>query len=260
MKIGVCIKRVPDTSSPIKLNAENSGIQEEGLKFVISPYDEFGMEEALKVKEQIGDGAEVIAISVGNEKCHEVLRTALAVGCDRAIHINVADADSLGTAKMLSALIKKENIELLFTGKQAVDADNGQVCQMLGELLDRPQLSGVSGFELKDNTTAEVKREVEGGMTQQWKISLPAIIGANKGLNQPRYASLKGIMAAKKKNIETLELADLGLSDDAIAPKVVLKTYSLPPERGEAKILEGEDLSKSVDTLVNLLRNEAKAI
>ncbi len=262
MKIGVCIKQVPDTASKIRIQGEGAGVQEENLKFVISPYDEYAVEEALRTKEKI-EGSEVVVISLGPKRAQEAIRSALAMGCDRAVHINSEDqkyTDGLVVARLLAHAIKTEGLELVFTGRHAADDDNAQVSQMVAELLDWPQVTQVSKFELEsDGKKARVERDIEGGARQVWEVTLPAVIAANKGLNEPRYAALKGIMAAKKKPLDSKTVAETGIGQAELTSKTTWSNYALPPERPEGKIFK-DDPAESVKEVVRLLREEAKAI
>ncbi|MCB0308563.1 MAG: electron transfer flavoprotein subunit beta/FixA family protein [Bdellovibrionales bacterium] len=259
MKIGVCIKQVPDTGAKIKINSDGKGVSEEGVKFVISPYDEFAIEEAIRLKEK-GTASEVIAITVGVKRTTEALRSALALGCDKAIHIDSESTtlDHLAVASLLSEVIKKHEIQLVFLGRNAADDDSAQVGPMLAELLQLPQVTGVSKLTIEDrNIVAE--RDIEGGAKQIWSCELPAVITTNKGLNEPRYASLKGIMQAKNKPLETISLGSLGVSSEILEPKVQLDHFELPKERSAGKIFK-DDTQNAVAKVVQLLRQEAKVI
>ena len=258
MKIAVCVKRVPDTASQIKLNADQSGIAPEGVKFIISPYDEFGVEEALKIKENKGEG-DVSVITVGNEKAQDVLRSALAMGCDKAVLIESEKNSSLAAAKCLAAKIKAESYDLVFTGKNAIDDDASQVSQMTAQLLSWPHVSSVSSFELTDNGTAKVHRDVNGGDQEVWEIKLPAVFAATKGLNQPRYASLKGIMQSKSKPIEKISVSDLGLSEESLNSNVTVHSLEMPQGRQEGQMFK-DNPQEAIKTVVQKLREEAKVI
>ena len=249
MKVVVCVKEVADTETHIKIGADQKSIDESNVTFVMNPYDEYAVEEALKLKDS--GGAETIAICVGNERANEVLRTAVAMGIDDAIRIKHEGMifDGLTTAKMLAQVLKEIEFDLLLLGKEAVDDGNMQVGPMLGELLSLPCITVVTKLEIGDGkVTAE--REVEGG-TEVIEAELPCIVTAQKGLNEPRYPSLRGKMMAKKKVIDERELP-------MDTPKVDIVTMSYPPARGAGKVV-GEGV-EAVPELVRLLREEAKAI
>ena len=264
MNIVVCMKQVPDTETKIKINSEGTGIDTEGIKYVMNPFDEYAVEEALKLKEKFG--GTVTIVCMGPQRATEAIRTALAVGADDAIHLNdpaFEGADSLTTAKILARAIKDLKYDLILAGKQAVDFDCSQVFACLAEILDLPYASVVTGLEVaEDIKNATAKRETEGGIAEIIEISLPAVIAAQKGLNEPRYASLPGIMKAKKKPIKEINLAALEMDANEVGEKgSKLKTmnYSLPPERKAGKKIEGEP-KEAVAQLTMLLHVEAKLI
>lgn len=264
MNIVVCMKQVPDTESKIKINPEGTGIATEGIKYVMNPFDEYAVEEALKIKEKFG--GTVTIVCMGPSRATEAIRTALAMGADDAIHLNdpgFEDADSSTTAKILAKAIRDLKYDLILAGKQAVDFDCGQVFACLAEILDLPYVSVVVGLEVAEDTkSATAKRETEGGIAEIIKIDLPAVIAAQKGLNEPRYASLPGIMKAKKKPIKEINLSALGISADEVGEKgskLKTKNYSLPPERKAGKKIEGEP-KEIVAQLTTLLHTEAKLI
>ncbi len=248
MKIAVCVSHVPDTAAKINIGADGKTIDPNGVTYVVNPYDEFAIEEALKTKEAAG--GEVIAISLGGEANKETIRKALAMGVDSAVLLKDDNyRDSLSVAKALAEEIKAQNAELVFFGKQSVDFDNSVVGQMTAELLNYNCVSVVVSFKLEGNKiTAE--REIEGGK-EVVETSLPAIITAQKGLNEPRYASLKGIMAAKKKTIEEKPAA-------AAENKVEVLGLKKPAAKQAGKII-GSDAT-AVPELVRLLKEEAKVI
>ncbi|HEX5036546.1 MAG TPA: electron transfer flavoprotein subunit beta/FixA family protein [bacterium] len=258
MKTVVLIKQVPDTETKIRIKADQSGIETDGIKYILSPYDEFAVEEALKTKEKAG--GEVVVMSLGPARCVEAIRTALAMGADRGIHIDDAglnNMDSFVTAKILAAALKNESPNVVFCGKQAIDDDSAQVPQMVAEFLNMPQVMIVEKFELNATKNgATVSRKVGGGSTEVYDIEFPAIFGAEKGLNTPRYASLPGIMKAKTKPLATLKASDL-LGE--AKPKTTNVNFRLPPERKAGKVLQGEP-EQVVKELVKLLREEAKVI
>jgi len=260
MKIAVCVKQVPDTETRVKVAASGNAISEADVaNWIVSPYDEFAIEEALRIKE--AKGGEVVAISAGPDRAQAALRTALAMGADSAVHLKdpALDAsDSLGTARALAAAIRKlAPFDLVLCGQQGVGGDNSQVPAMLAELLDLPQVTVAVKLEIGEGK-ATVEREVEGGR-ETWETSLPAVVSAQKGLNEPRYASLKGIMQAKKKPIQTLDLAALGLDAAAVAPKTRVVGLELPPARPAVRMIEGDPGTQARE-LIRLLHEEAKVI
>ena len=256
MKIGVLIKQVPDTETKIRIKADASGIESDGIKFIINPYDEFAVEEAIKTKEK-NAGSEVVVISVGPDRAVESIRTALAMGCDKAVHVSDggAEYDSFQTASILANVIKAQNFDIVFTGKQAIDKDAGSVTQMVAELLNWPQVTIIEKIDLA-GSGAVATRRVGGGAKEIYDVKLPAIFACDSGLNTPRYASLPGIMKAKTKPVEKLNGADLLAGAGA---KVSLVNFRLPPEKAPGRVLKGE-LSQTIPELVKLLREEAKVI
>jgi electron transfer flavoprotein beta subunit len=249
VKIVVCIKRVPDTEARIRIAPGGKGIDPAGVKFVISPYDEFALETALRLKESQGAG-EVIVVSVGESTSGEQLRSALAMGADSAILLKGQPSiDGLATAHALAAEIREHNPDLVLLGMKAVDGDQQQVGPMLAELLDRPCVTVASSIEL-DGTSIVCHREIEGGI-EVVEAPLPAVITITKGDFEPRYPSLKGIMAAKKKPLAEKD-AQLGQS------RIELRAMTPPADRPAGRIVgEGAD---AVTELVRLLREEAKVL
>lgn len=258
MKIAVLIKQVPDTETKIKINSDQSGIDESNIKYIVSPYDEFAIEQALQVKAKV-PGSEVYVISLGPDRVVEAIRTALAMGADKAIHIDTANEnlDSYQSAKALSGSLQELGADLIFTGKQAIDGDNAQIPQMIAEFMNIPQVMVAEGFELgADNSSAKITRRVSGGAKEVYEISFPVVVGCENGLNTPRYASLPGIMKAKTKPVDKKNASDLLGGETS---KVSYANFRLPPERSEGKIIDGEP-AQQVAELVRLLREEAKAI
>jgi electron transfer flavoprotein beta subunit len=249
LKIAVCLKRVPDTTTKIVLSADSRTIDESGVKFIPNPYDEFAIEEAIKLKETAGSG-ETVVIALGPDAAQETIRTALAMGIDRGVLLqSTGSVDGLEVARALAAELKGGGYDLILFGKMAVDDYNHQVGPMTAELLDLPCITTVAHLKVSDRTV-EADREIEGGL-EVVTCSLPAVLTCDKGLNNPRLPSLKGIMAAKKKPLE-VKPATLG------AGTVELLGLSLPAERQAGKIVgEGAD---AVPQLVALLRNEAKVL
>ena len=249
MKIVVCIKRVPDTEARIKIGGDGTSIDTAGVKYVISPYDEFAIETALRIKEAKGAG-EVIAISLGESSSAEQLRSALAMGADRAILLKgQSTLDGSATAKALATEIKTHSPDLVLCGMKAVDNDQQQVGVMLAEYLDVPCVSVVAELEMEEGK-AVGHREIEGGV-EVVEVTLPAVVTVTKGKHEPRYPSLKGIMAAKKKPLEEKD-AQVG------APRLKVRSMSPPADRAAGKILgNGAD---AVPELVRLLKEEAKVL
>ena len=248
MKIAVCVSHVPDTATKIKIGDDNKSIDQQDVTYIINPYDEFAIEEALKTKEKLG--GEVVAISLGGEENKDSIRKALAMGVDSGVLLKDSEEkDSLGLAKALAEEIKAQDAQLVFFGRQSVDYDNSITGQLTAEVLGYNCVSVVVGFEIEgEKITAE--REIEGGK-EIIETSIPAVITAQKGLNEPRYASLKGIMAAKRKVIEEKEVA-------SSANKVEILEMKKPQGKQAGKII-GSDAS-AVPELVRLLKEEAKVI
>lgn len=262
MNIIICIKQVPDTAAKINIAADQKSIDFTNIEFIISPYDEYAIEEGLRIKEKFG--GTTTAITFGPDRASQALRQALAMGVDDAIHILSSEAeksDSWATANVLASAIKNLNFDIILCGKQGVGTDNSQVPSIMAELLNLPQASAVSKLELLSDNKANAYFEIEGGMAV-YEISLPAVITAEKGINEPRYPTLKGIMASKKKPIKVLSINDIGLSEDNVGEKgskVLIKKLTFPPSKTAGKILSG-DAKEAVSQLVSLLRNEAKVI
>jgi electron transfer flavoprotein beta subunit len=261
MKILIGIKHVPDTETKIKLASDGASIDETGVKWIISPYDEFAVEEALKIKEAKGEG-EVVLVCAGPEEASTTLRQGLAMGADRAVLVQderFSMADGLTRARAIAAVAREESPDLVLMGKQGVGTDENQTGPMLAELLDMPHVTAVSKLEINDGTFT-AWRDVEGG-TEVLEGSLPAVLAADKGLNEPRYASLKGIMQAKKKPIDTKAPADVGMDVAELgdARRVVWESMELPPARQAGRILDGE-VDDQVKELVRMLREEEKVI
>jgi electron transfer flavoprotein beta subunit len=250
MKIAVCIKRVPDTESRIKPAADGKSLDEAGVKFILNPYDEFAVEEALQRKEKAGSG-EVVVIALGAAAAQETIRTALAMGADRGVLLQTdgIPADGLEVAKALAAELRSGGFDLILFGKVAIDGANHQVGPMVGELLDLPCVTAVAHLTI-EGTVGEAEREIEGGI-EVVTFQLPAVLTADKGLNEPRYPALKGIMAAKKKPLEVKPVS-LG------AGGLELLAMALPSERAAGRIV-GEGAA-AVPELVRLLREEAKVL
>jgi electron transfer flavoprotein beta subunit len=249
VKILVTVKRVPDPETVIKIAPDGAGIVTDNVKWVVNPFDEIAIEEALRIKEKAG-GADVVLVSIGQKTAQEQLRTGLAMGADRAILVLAEQAlEPLAVARVLAKLVEGEKPDLVLMGKQAIDDDSNCAGQMLAELLGWPQATFASKVEL-DGKSAKVTREVDGGL-EVLGVPLPAIVTADLRLNEPRYASLPGIMKARKKELKEIPLADLGV--DA-APKTKVVKLETPPKRSAGRKVG------SVQELVQVLHNEAKVI
>jgi len=262
MDIVVLVKQVPDTESLVQIAADGVSIRKEDIKWVMNPYDELAVEEALRIKE--AKGGTVTVVSVGAPKAQETIRTALAMGADKGILVNDPKAeggDALATAKVLAAAVKSAPFDLVIAGQRAVDEDNYQVGAAVAELLGIPHVSLVMKAELLDGKI-RCHRTVEGG-TMVVEAPLPVLFTTQRGLNEPRYASLPGIMKAKKKPLEVKSLADLGgdpAQAGAASRKVVLKALRLPPERKAVRMIKGETPEAVAAELIRALHEEAKLI
>ena len=249
MKILVAVKRVVDFNVKVRVKADGSGIDTANVKMSMNPFDEIAVEEAIRLKEK-GAASEVIAVSCGVAACQDTLRTALALGADRAILVESdVELQPLAVAKLLRALVDREQPQLVILGKQAIDDDANQVGQMLAALLGWPQATFASKVDLADGK-ATVKREIDGGL-ETLAMSLPAVVTTDLRLNEPRYATLPNIMKAKKKPLETIKPDALGVD---VAPRLAtLKVVEPPRRKGGGKVAD-------VKELVSKLRNEAKVI
>lgn len=250
MKLAVCIKRTPDTETRIKIAGDGKRIDEAGVKFVLNTYDEYAVEEALQLKERAGSG-EVVVVTAGTEASQETIRTALAMGADRGVLLKVdgASIDPLPVAKALADELRGGEYDVVLFGKLAIDDYSHATGPMVAELLGIPCVSAIAKLEIADGKgTAE--REIEGGV-EVVEFGLPAVVTADKGLNEPRYPTLRGIMMAKKK---PLEIKDVALADGGLE----IVELALPPERQAGRIVgEGAD---AVPALIDALRNEAKVL
>ena len=249
MKVLVAVKRVIDFNVKVRVKADKTGVETANVKMSMNPFDEIGVEEAIRMKEA-GIASEIVAISLGAQQCQETIRTALAMGADRGIHVlSDAELQPLAVAKLLKAVVEKEKPEIVILGKQAIDDDSNQTGQMLAGLLGWPQATFASKLA-PDGGALTVTREVDGGL-ETVKLKLPAVITTDLRLNEPRYASLPNIMKAKKKPIEALTPDQLGVDP---APRLkVLKVVEPPKRKSGVKV-------KTVAELVDKLRNEAKVI
>jgi electron transfer flavoprotein beta subunit len=257
MKIFVCVKHVPDTEARIRVAADGTTADLAGVKMIVSPFDELALEEALLLKEA-GSATEVGVVSAGGEEVQPTLRAALAMGADRAVCVldpGFAASDPLSRAKALAAALSSEGAELVFTGKLGVGDDDGQVGPMLGELLDRPHVGNVFRLAV-DGARFTAWRAIEGAV-EVVEGALPAVIAWDKGEHEPRYASLKGIMAAKKKPLAVKPASALGVVPGP--PTVARESLELPPPRPAGRLLTGEP-AVAAKELARLLRDEAKVI
>ena len=249
MKILVAVKRVVDFNVKIRVKSDGSGVDLANVKMSMNPFDEIAVEEAVRLKEK-GVATEVVAVSCGVTQCQETLRTALALGADRAILVETSETlEPLAVAKVLKALVDREKPSLVILGKQAIDDDCNQTGQMLAALANLPQATFASKVDVAGDAVT-VTREVDGGL-ETISVKLPAVITTDLRLNEPRYATLPNIMKAKKKPLETLKPTDLGVD---VTPRVKTLKVSEPPKRGAGVRVP------DVATLVTKLRNEAKVI
>lgn len=250
------MKRTFDTEEKITLS--NGRIDEEGAEFIINPYDEYAIEEAIVLRD--AHGGEVTVVTVGEEEAEKQLRTALAMGADKAVLLDVEELDELDqftTASLLAAYLKKHSYDIILGGNVAVDGGSGQVGPRVAEILGIPQVTTITKLDVQDRQ-ATIVRDVEGD-EETVEVSLPVLVTAQQGLNEPRYPSLPGIMKAKKKPLDTLDLDDLDLEEDEVEAKTTTIEVFLPPNKQSGKVLEG-DVSDQVKELVSLLKTEAKVI
>ena len=249
MKILVPVKRVVDYNVKVRVKSDNSGVELDNVKMSMNPFDEIAVEEALRLKEK-GFATEVIAISIGVSQVQETIRNALAMGADSGIFVEVNETlEPLNIAKIISSVAKKENIDLMILGKQAIDDDMNATSQMFAALLNWPQATFASKIEIVDKI-AKVGREVDGGI-ENIEVNLPAVISTDLRLNEPRYASLPNIMKAKKKPINEIKVNDLGID---IKQRLDILKVEEPSKRQSGIML------KTIEELVDKLKNEAKVI
>ncbi len=264
MNIVVCMKQVPDTETKPKLRADKKGIEDEGVNCVVNPYDEFAIEEAIRIKEK--SGGTVTLVTLGKARAMEALRTGLAMGADTAIHIcdDAFDgSDSYVVAKALAAAVKTIPHDIVLCGHKAIDSDEVQCGARLAEALDLPQVYMVTKLDIAaDGKSAICQRQIEGAIVTVETL-LPAVLTCQKGLNEPRYPSLPGIMKAKKKEVKTMKAADLGFTTEQVGVSGALTEtvdMFLPPPRAAGKIIDGSDPAAAARELAKLLREEAKVI
>ena len=257
MKVMVCLKQVPHQDARLDVNSDGSWIQEDNIKFEINSYDTYAIEEALRLKDA-GD-AEVVVVSIGPDRVTQALRTALGMGADRAVHVNddaAQGADALGLAKTLAAVAREVEADVIFTGLMADDDNASAIPPMIAELLDMPSATGVTATDVGDSSI-KVERELEGGALEVVELPKPCLIAMQTGANQVRYASLKGIMQAKKKPVDVKTLADLGVADSAgrVHNKATINKIYVPAKGDTAEILEG-----STDEIVTQLVGKIKEL
>lgn len=257
MNIYVLVKRTFDTEE--KIVVSGGKIQEDGAEFIINPYDEYAIEEAIQVRD--AHGGEVTVLTMGGEDAEKQLRTALAMGADKAVLINIEDdveeLDQFTAAHIISEYLKDKNADLILAGNVAIDGGSGQVGPRVAEALGINYVTTITSLEI-DGTTVTIKRDVEGD-TEILETSLPLLVTAQQGLNEPRYPSLPGIMKAKKKPLDEVELDDLDIDEDDVEAKTETLEIYLPPKKEAGKVLEGE-LADQVKELVQLLHSEAKVV
>lgn len=249
MNIFVCVSHVPDTTTKVQVGGDGKAIDPAGVTFILNPYDEYAVEAGLQLKE--ARGGEVVAVCFGPDAVKETIRKALAMGADKGIHIKSdTPRDSFGTARAIADALKDRNPDVIFCGRQSIDYDGWQMAGLLGEMLGMPSVSVASTLEIKEDGSIEAEREIEGGM-EAVVSKLPAVISAQKGLNDPRYPKLQGIMQAKRKPIEDVEPAPY-------ENRVEVLEMTKPPIKSAGKIVgEGPE---AVKELVRLLHEEAKVI
>ncbi|HWG57647.1 MAG TPA: electron transfer flavoprotein subunit beta/FixA family protein [Candidatus Acidoferrales bacterium] len=256
MKIGVCIKQVPAKDAPLAIAEGGAWIRESDISFETNEPDSYALEEALRLKEK--HGGEVVAISMGPERAKQTIKEALAKGADRGVHLadnEFFKLDPLGTARSLAAAIKNENFDLVLTGLQSDDQGFGQTGVLLAELLGRPHATLIMAIEASEDRL-KVKRELEAGWFQWIDLPLPAVLTIQSGINKPRYATLKGIMAAKKKEIATVERASLGIAD---APTQHVERIYVPQKTKKTEFITGQP-KEAAAKLLEKLRHEARVL
>lgn len=264
MKIMVLLKRTPDTETKINISHDGTNLDHSQTNFIINPYDEFAIEEAVLTKEKLGTG-EVVVCSFGPAETKEAIMRALAMGGDRGLLLSnegLEDLDSLTLAKILKEVVTSEAPDLIFCGKQGIDNDNMHLGTMLAELMGWPHVNVANKVSVDANGSAEVEREVEGGQVEVYSVKLPAVIGANKALNNPRYTPIPAIIKAKRKPFDNKTVGDYGLDPSNLKSSVKVKTsnYQYPPEKAAGKVLKDQPISAMVTELVELLQSEAKVL
>jgi electron transfer flavoprotein beta subunit len=259
VKILVLVKSVPDTETKIKLGSGGKTLDEAEFKYMVNPYDEFAIEEAVRTQEKWP--GESVVVSMGPTRCQEAIRKALAMGVDRGVWLNTegfaGEVDSLATAKLIAKIVKEEAPDVVFAGQMAIDDYASHIGPMVAELTGMPCIQVATKIEWKEGgKSARVEREVEGGMVEVYDVQTPFVLGAQKSLNEPRFPSLPGIMKAKKKPLAEKKIADLGVD----AAVVETLGFALPPEKAPGKVFKGEPVEQMVQKVVGLLRSEAKVL
>lgn len=264
MKIGICLKQVPASDTRIQISSPDEGVAlSSDIKWEINPYDEFALEEGLRLKDA-GKASEVIVFTLGDSSSDQRIRDALARGADRAVRLDdpaLVGSDSLGVARALAAALKAEEVSIVLAGKQAADGDNAQVPGMIAELLDCGLVAVIDQLEV-EGEQIKAWRRASGGVREVVETKVPVVLTADKGLNEPRYSNLKGIMMAKKKKIDVRDVAALGLDPSTVGTAgstVAYGNWGLPPARPSGRIIEGDNATAAKE-LVRLLREEAKVI
>lgn len=257
MNIYVLLKKTFDTED--KIVVSDGEIQDDGAEFIINPYDEYAVEEAIVQRD--AHGGEVTVVTIGDEDAEKQLRTALAMGADKAVLINTEDdleeGDQFTTAKILEAFFEENEPDLILAGNVAIDEASGQVGPRVAERLDIPFVTTIVGLEIEGDI-AKIDKDIEGDV-EKLEVKLPLLVTCQQGLNEPRYPSLPGIMKAKKKPLEELEIDDLDLEEDELEPKTETVDIFLPPEKEAGRVLEG-DIEDQVKELVSLLKNDSKVL
>lgn len=262
MDVVVCIKQVPDTEQPIRVRPDGGGIDEQGLNWILNYYDEHAVEEALRVREKFG--GTVTVVCVGPPRAGEALRTALAMGADEAVHVvdpALEGADALSVARVLARVVSQLRYDLVLCGRLATDDNASVVGPALAEYLGVPQATAISKLEVQDGL-ATVEREVEGGV-QVLRVPLPAVFTVERTINEPRYPTLPGIMKAKRKEIRTLNLADLGLGAQeagAEAARVRYVRFEPPPRREAGRVVTPDSPEEGARLIAQFLQNTAKVL
>ena len=258
MKIAVCLKQTPATTANIRVRDSADGLELSGVEMVVNPYDEYALEQALRVRDAVG-GSEIIAVSVGGDDAAKILQQAFALGVDQAVLIKAEDLEPQAAAACIAAFLKGAAPDLVFCGRQAVDDEQWFFPAALGERLDMPHVTAACEFELTaGNAKVTCKRRAEGG-DEVVEMQLPAVVSCDKGLNEPRVPTLKGRLAAKKKKAEIKTPADIGVADADLAAQLNIVKYEPPPAKSPGKILSDPPPQAAAE-LVRLLREEARVV
>ncbi|GMT42370.1 MAG: electron transfer flavoprotein subunit beta [bacterium] len=262
MKIAVCIKQVPDTETIIKI-VNDTAIDESGIKWIINPYDEFAVEESIKIKERLGGDSSFTVYSIGPDRAESALRTCLALGADRVVHLDdplFIGLENFLAATVLAAALRKDSYDLILFGKQAIDDDGGMTAAMTAQILDMPYISEISKLEFPEDGKAKASRLVEGN-AEVWETGLPVLLSCQKGLNEPRLPVLRGIMQSKKKPIEKFSAEDLDLDAEKLKRLAGSRTrikLESPLQRSECKVMDNSDAA--IDEVAAWLKNSVGVI